>query len=463
MQKTVKSNQALLKSMWDCYRKKGGWENGSILPSHERESTQSYARRKKSFYAPGLYTYFINTFDCLWAKEPVRKNYTDLYKQFIWDAGYSMSLNQVLKRGLKTATSLGSAFLIMDTDADQSDNYEDMLDERKFPFLEIVLPQQVQQIVVDRLGRLIKFSYGYYAFDDENKTVLNYREYTPGKVTIYDNKHTVTSTVETIEGTIPVIPIIPTREPLETSDLPSSPTLNLYQGELDITVNKSLINQQSYAQQFSILVINKDMTPIPEGQVQIGVSDVMILGQQDKATFITPASSPIDQMLKNIDSDVLMMTKTFANLLTSGEAQSGVAKIIDRQVGSLALKDLSIYMQEIEYKVYELFCAFTNTTPSIEFDVEYNKDFDMTEIKSYIEDATKLLALELSDETKSQIRQDIVKSFFSGKDPDTLQKIIESEQNNLSYAEKSTILYNDEPSSELSNIDDENIEEQNGK
>lgn len=456
MQKTVKSNPTLLKSMWDCYRKKGGWENGSVLPQHERESTQSYNRRKKSFYAPGLYTYFINTFDCLWAKEPVRKNYDDLYKQFIWDAGYNMSLNQVLKRGLKTATSLGSAFLVMDTDAEQSDSYEEMLAERKFPFLEIVLPQQIQQIVVDRLGRLIKFSYSYYAFDDENKTVLNYREYTPGKVTIYDNKHEVTSTVETIDGIIPVVPIIPTREPLETSDLPSSPTLNLYQGELDITVNKSLINQQSYAQQFSILVINKDITPNPEGQVQIGVSDVMILGTQDKAAFITPSSSPIDQMLKNIDSDVLMMTKTFANLLTSGDAQSGVAKIIDRQVGSLALKDLSIYMQEIEYKVYELFCAFTNTSPNVEFDVEYNKDFDMTELKAYIEDATKLLSMELSDETKSQIRQDMVKSFFSGKDPDTLQQIIESEKNNLSNDEKSNILYNENPSQDISDETEDN-------
>jgi hypothetical protein len=174
-----------LLNMYDCFKLSGRWANGTILPKHERESEGGYARRCASFVTPGVYNYLINTFDILFAREPSRTGHNDLYAQFLSNAGQGLDLTSLIKRALKMGEVQGSCWLVMDTPAEQPDNMEAMVAQRTFPFYDIVYAHNVDDIVVDMVGNIVKFSYWYTDAD----SALNQRwlkTYTPGMVNITD-------------------------------------------------------------------------------------------------------------------------------------------------------------------------------------------------------------------------------------------------------------------------------------
>lgn len=425
----LQSDTSKPRVMWDCYQGLNEWSTGTVLARHERESDAGYARRCKGFNSPAIYSYLIDTFDILYAHSPARIGIDDVFQQFAWDAGQGQSLDELLNRAVKMGEVQGSAWLVMDTSSEQPIDLQGMRESRSFPFLQLIEAADVTALLVDRMGRIVYFSYKYMDYDEMGEYAQCYKVYTPGKVTDFclDEKGNATQKGETILpiGFMPVIPIIPSGEPLRSGYLPASPTLGLYQGQLSIATTNSLIDESLYAQQFSVLVVTGNVQNL-EG-LKLGTSNVLKLPENATAEFIAPSGTAIDLMLKRIDQAVVYMQKTFANLLTSGESQSGIAKNIDRQVGTMQIKKLAIYMEKVEYKIYEAFCTFMGTTPSTDYAVDYFKDFDMEAISDYIAKASSMLQQEWSPEVVLAVKEDLLKKYFSGADPELLVKLCEAE------------------------------------
>lgn len=435
----VQKNTTRLINQYECFMREGRWENGAILPKHERESDAGYTRRMAGFNSPDLYSYLIKTYGVLWAKDPSRDGMLDdSYKLFVDDAGYGMSLSEFLNMSLETAAVLGSVAIVMDADKNQPQSLEGMVMARSWPFLEMVLPQDFTKLVVDRVGRIKAFGYQYYSTADEMQSTLYERVYENGIVTIShketDEKGKETVVIDSITdypmGKTPVVFVVPSRQPIVTGRIPSSPTLGLYNQQYSIAVTNSLMDESLYSQQFSVLfaTTNRQMQDI-----KLGTSNILVLDQGDSASFISPSGTPIEMMLKRIDSAVTMMIKTFANMITNGTNQSGEAKNIDRQVGAMQLKNTAEYMQTVEYKIYELFFAFKGVdvmANQYDYTVTYFKDFDMTDIGEYIQNAVDVVGLGVSDDAKMEIRKMIIRKFFAGEDGATVAELIEAESKN---------------------------------
>ena len=259
---------------------------------------------------------------------------------------------------------------------------------------------------------------------------------------------------------MPVIPVVPSGEPLRSGHIPASPTLGLYQGQFGIASTNSLIDESIYAQQFSVLVVTGNIPNLDN--LKLGTSNVLKLPENATAQFIAPSGTAIDLMLKRIDQDVMYMQKTFANLLTNGETQSGVAKNIDRQVGTMQLKKLALYMESVEYKIYEAFCAFMKAPADASYTVEYYKDFDLGSIADYIAHADSMLKLSWTNETVLAVKEDLLKKYFSGVDPELLVELMTAEQEDTMESEPQPVVQVTPVKTQPAVVDAEDVSQTDG-
>jgi hypothetical protein len=165
----------------------------------------------------------------------------------------------------------------------------------------------------------------------------------------------------------------------------------------------------------------------------MGAGNALVLRPGDAASFISPAGTPIEMMLKRVDLSVSMMIRTFANMLTNGTTQSGEAKVIDRQVGALQLKNVANYLEQIEYKIYEVFQGFMGkdiATTGYEYTVLYYKDFDLTDISGYIAQAVEVMGMNISEEAKMEVKKSVLRKFMSGEDKEKIEELMEVESTN---------------------------------
>jgi predicted Zn-dependent peptidase len=168
-------------------------------------------------------------------------------------------------------------------------------------------------------------------------------------------------------------------------------------------------------------------------KLNLGAGNALVIAPGDSANFISPAGTPIEMMLKRVDLSVSMMIRTFANMLTNGTTQSGEAKVIDRQVGALQLKNVANYLEQIEYKIYEVFQCFIGNdvaTTGYDYTVEYYKDFDLTDIAGYIAQAIEVTNMGISDEAKMEVRKSVLRKFMSGEDKEKIEELMEVEGKN---------------------------------
>lgn len=127
-----------------------------------KENNRTIITGAKAVLILGVYSYLIDSYDVVFAHAPTRVDGDELFiNEFCYSACNGMSLDSTLARALKLSRVLGSCFIIMDTPEDPADNYEQMIADRSYPYLEIVLPQSVTTLEIDRKGDIIKFGYKY--------------------------------------------------------------------------------------------------------------------------------------------------------------------------------------------------------------------------------------------------------------------------------------------------------------
>lgn len=416
-----------------CLDQSGPWADGSILSRHEREADKGYARRKSCFRSPALYSYLINSLDVLYSHAPLRTGADPVYTAFLDSAGEGSDLSTILGRAAKCAMAQGSAYLVMDADPEQPYGLEEMMAGRTFPYLDLVQAWQVKDVIVDKVGRISRFTYQYVSYDADGSSSTLLRRFEAGMVTEYDlTGAMVSQRALPLTVGMPVIPVVLGGIPLKTGELPPSPTRSMYQSQKAIANTLSLMDESLFSAQFSVLVITG---AVGMDDLSLGTTNGLSLPTGASASFISPSGTPVDLMLKSIENAVDSMVKTFANLISGDEAQSGIAKIIDRQVGAMRLKKYALELQRVEYEVYQNFRAFLGLQPDPAFTVTYHTDFDAADIVSYLTAGLDLLARgELGAPARKAIRQDLLRKFFAGMDPMDLVGLVATETENTNTA-----------------------------
>lgn len=406
-------------AMLDCYQQSGAWADGSCLIKHEREKKAAYDRRRRLFVSPALYTYLLDGYGALWGTEPARTGTSDgIYSEhFAYSSGQGKPLSSLLRTALVRAQITGASFLVMDSFAEQGQSWEDMLVQRSYPFLEVVDACDVVDLVIDRTGTIQRFGYTYTLNGERyERTYTPYRcsdTGKPGELKTWD-----------LPVRMPVVPISPVH-PLISGETPPSPTLSLYQCQQAIVNTLSLVTEEFCQTTFPLLVINASKAP--QKSAELGVSNGLHLQPGEAAAYLSPASSTVDSKMAYVDKMIAMMIRTQLNLLSSGEQQSGVAKELDRSQNLAGLRALAVYMEKAEYAIYELFCGFIGAVPSPEYKVRYSKAFAVDDVAAWLANALDVLNVDMSDDTKKAIRQEIVTRLF-GDDEMLSARLMQAEE-----------------------------------
>lgn len=393
------------RNMLACYEQSGPWADGSILTQHERELKASYERRCKSLVAPGFYRYLLDAYKVLWGTEPARTGADPLYLEgFTYNSGYGQSLSDALKGALIRSQVLGSCFLVVDSFAEQPDSREQMLSERSYPYLELVHSFDVLGLQVDRTGALTLFAYQY---EHEGETYT--RTYTPYAVTDTRLKDKASTSME-IPVRMPVIPVAPGIV-LQSGETPPSPSLSLYQMQKAITNTLSMVSEEIAQTSFPLLVLNA--ATAPNDSARLGVAQGLHLQPGESASYLVPSSDTVSTKLAYADRLKGMMIETTLNLLTNSQAQSGVAKELDRAGSVQGLRALAAYMEKVEYSIYELFCQWLHQAPSTEYKVRYSRAYTEATIADYLTSALDILGGDFSEATKKAVRKETVARLFA--------------------------------------------------
>lgn len=393
------------RQMLACYENSGAWADGTILTKHERELKESYERRCKQLVSPGFYPYLMDSFKVLWGTEPARTGADSLYLEgFVYNSGYGQSLSDAIKGALIRSQVLGSCFLVVDSFSEQPESREAMLAQRSYPYLEVINSFDVQTLEVDRTGAITLFAYNYQA-GGETFT----RTYTPHAVADTRHKDKASTSME-IPVRMPVIPVAP-GVVLQSGETPPSPSLSLYQMQRAITNTLSMVSEEIAQTSFPLLVLNAAQAP--KDSARLGVAQGLHLQPGESASYLTPSSDTVGTKLAYADRLKSLMVETTLNLLTNSQAQSGVAKELDRASSVQGLRALASYMEKVEYSIYELFCAWLKQAPGTEYKVRYSRAYTEATIADYLTSALDILNGDFSESTKKAVRKETVARLFA--------------------------------------------------
>ncbi|MBR6636209.1 MAG: hypothetical protein IKK97_02030, partial [Phascolarctobacterium sp.] len=295
------TNQDTYLLLHEAYDGNGGFLDGSKLEQHPREANEKYEQRKKLAYYLNYLKPCVDAHVTPIFKTLANREYTGagakVWELFINDVDFTGThIKDLMKRAAKLAKLNGVAFIVMDRE--QGEQGETVLaiekDRSKAPYAFVVSPKSVDEIQLDKFGRITKFIYQEVDQDNEYKNAV--RTLTPNGWSLTNSKGEFSGTWEL--GVTPVIPLFAKEhdnfDPFPTSDFVSIAKTNLAIYNMSSWLSDILINQT-----FSVLIYPSTN----EDDLVIGTSNA--LGYPAEAnhepSFIAPPADPATILASNID------------------------------------------------------------------------------------------------------------------------------------------------------------------
>lgn len=199
-----------------------------------------------------------------------------------------------------------------------------------------------------------------------------------------------------------------------------------------VTIQKSIFNMMSEAEQ-GIRVSNHPTLVKPfDVQATAGAGSVInIDNQMDpqlKPYVIEPSGTNIDSIINMINLQVeafLRTTHLGAIMAAKGlSVKSGIALATEFDMLNTRLGDKAAKLEQAEWGIWSLFWAWSGLQPSVDFNIEYHKSFDLRDEHADLKLYSEALALGLNSETYTkQLYKQIAKVVI--EDGDALDKIYE--------------------------------------
>jgi len=398
---------------WNAYWGTGGFYDGTVLRKMLVELDDQYLLRRALTFYRNMYRQIIDaTYKPVFSEGNTRTvgvngvsgdNVAPIFQAFLKDADCKRNpLTQFTKRAVKNARILGVCFVVVDNYSDIPALQKDQIDARRFPYVYIRLPQQVEEkfLQMDDVGRLVQIVFKENPVEVENpKTHVmeierRWKKWTPdfSVVMRFNNE---TAKYEDLPGTqvnynlgeIPIIPVMSS----EAEDNTVLPHPTFY----DIArCNWSIFNWDSWNAITAAGALYPTLVlPRPTGTE---VSALQSMGRQQGllAPPGEPDNTPAEirwldyptgtyEALKGSIQDLVdeMFRQAGQQGVTaqvkSGQNQSGISKSYDFQAQLFILKESSKMAKDCESEIHRMFCLYVNE-PS-ELEVHYEEDFEPEE------------------------------------------------------------------------------------
>lgn len=410
----------------EAYDGNGGFLDGNRLEQHPRESNEKYEQRKKLAYYLNYLKPCVDAHVTPIFKSLANREYTGagakVWELFINDVDFTGThIKDLMKRAAKLAKLNGVAFIVMDRE--QGEQGETVLaiekDRSKAPYAFVVSPKVVDEIQLDKFGRITKFVYQEIDQDNEYKNAV--RTLTPNGWTLTNSKGEFSGTWEL--GITPVIPLFAKEHdnfaPFPTSDFISIAKTNLAIYNMSSWLSDILINQT-----FSVLIYPSTN----EDDLVIGTSNA--LGYPAEAnhepSFIAPPADPATILASNIDrlQQECYRMANVVNVTGVRVQASGTAKAWDYQQTNQTLADFADMVEQAEKRLARLFCKWVGV--DLEYTVNYPSDFSIADVETELANAEIAKNLAFGDEFNVEVFKKVLTSYLPELADGDFDKLVEA-------------------------------------
>lgn len=391
------TKQDLYKLLRDAYNGEGGFLDGSYLEQHPREDPRKYAMRKRLSY------YLNYTKPCLDAHvAPIFKSLAirdyegageKIWETFAKDVNFlGEPIEKLMKKAAYSAKLNGVSFIVMDkaTDAEANSLADLEQNRNSLPYAFVVNAIDVKEVVLDKYGRINKFS--YYEQDEENALEPAVRTMTIDGWHFKSKNKEASGTWNV--GCVPVIALYSkehnTQDVFPPSEFTSIAKTNLAIFNMCSWLNDILINQT-----FSVLTYPGNN----EDEIILGTNNALSYPPESShaPSFIAPPADPANVLIgqiANLQQEIYRMA-VVVNVTGSNRQQSGYAKAWDYEATNQLLSDFADVVESAERKVARLFCLWTGT--ELEYKVNYPSDFKISEVEQELANAEIAKGLNFGD------------------------------------------------------------------
>lgn len=448
---------------WNAYWGTGGFYDGTVLRKLRIEIDDDYLIRRALTFYRNFYKQIIDStykpiFSSGYTSETKVNGVVDedgklspLWNAFIQDVdNRHHTIMQFTKRNVKNARILGVSYVVVDNFSEEKEMLlDDAIKSRRFPYVYIRLPQQVEEkyVILDdfcKIQEIIFKELPEKVFDkDSNKDVAEprWRKWTTmDSVKLRKNKDGEFEELPETKkihglGEVPIIPIM-SSEAEDNTVLPHPEFYDLCR------CNWAVFNWDSYEAQTIIATMYPTLVlPRPSGTE---ISNLQSMSRQ-QALLAPPAENgttpaqaryldypttcfeAVSNYIQTLLDDLFRMAGqngVTAKATKDVKGQSGASKTYDFFAQEHVLKESSKMAKHCEKEIARIFQLYV-TSEKFEYDAKYEEDFQPDENP---EDDVKLygdyIALNPGPKAKTLAMKQLAHSIFDDADEDDLAEVI---------------------------------------
>lgn len=425
----------------DAYTGGGGFLDGTYLLRHPREDDAKIAYRQELSYYSNFVKPVVDSLTNPIFRKMIARDWSKGKAQFLQPFMHDVdrlgsTMNRFMKNAARYARLYGSVFIMVDNSREVSSNALSALDERKYPYLYFVKPEQVMEYKSDEHGKLLYIKYrthetctkimgGANLNTDENVWEW-WRD--KWKVTYHDGK--VEESANQL-GFIPMVTLYGTDA--DTGDfMPLSPMMSIARTNLAIYNICSELRELLRNQAFSILCFpitdEVSIDTLKQG-IRLGSDNMLVYdGNSSKAPFfISPSADQANLLQAEINRLVEDIYRQ-ANLTGVASVQqrtSGVARQWDFEQTNQALADMAENCEIAEREIVKCFLAYMGEDTDLEYKVIYPRDFGIVDVSGELDKVAAALSLNVGSEFDKQVKIKATEAFLSNIPDKEYDKVVE--------------------------------------
>lgn len=400
------------------------------LFKHPKEDLKDYRDRLMQSYYYNFCAPIIDIYTEHLFKEPIIEDWEDI-KVSVENRINNVdrqdsSLLEFRKNISELSQCYGHIFVVCDTPQIQAvRSLGEKIDTGAFPYFSIFHPQNVVNWALDEYGSpywvLLRerreSNIDVFNFDVKNVDTCIYYLLTRDEWIIYDSDGKEINRVTHGLGMVPITCFFDRRSKKERNFLGISVLSDIAFISRDVYNSCSELKQILRDQTFAFLALQGDANEYDK--ISVGTHKGLLYPEgRNPPAYISPASSNAEVYFNHIDRQI---TKIFQMAkLQPGSAefegqtavqQSGVAKAWDFNQTNSALAKKAGNMEDGEMKLWRIFAAYEGKK---EFKglVSYPKEFSVKSLLDDLDEAERLIKMQISESFDFEIKKAIIKKKF---------------------------------------------------
>lgn len=413
---------------------------------HPKERVADYSKRLQMSYYYNFCAPIIDIYSNHLFKVPVIEEFEDL-QTTVDSVGEDIdksgsSISEFRKEIADIAQIFGHVFVLVDSPSIPESEVltkQDQIDNRAFPYLTIIYPQNLINWALDENGKpywvLIRECFegnkDPATFDKNRKDLVVYKLWTRFGWEMYDNEYNLMAGSAHPVGEVPIVCVFDKKSRKVKSFLGVSSLADIAFIARDIYNSCSELRQILRDQTFAFLAINGSSDEYSE--LEIGTGKGLLYPEgRNKPEYVSPPSDNAQVYFDHIDRQV---TKIFelAKLEGGGtggrvkaqpqvDQQSGVSKAWDFNQTNSALNEKAGNLEDGEYKIWR----FVSLWQGQEFTgkIKYPNEFSVTSLKDDLDELEQEMRCMMGKTFNVEVRKTIIKKKFPNKDKNDIEEMV---------------------------------------